>query len=107
MQSCHIYFRDTSIYITPQSEQEGVSMPDNLNTVTKGFLQFVGFKSWNAFAKGALSLGVHRNGEEIEITPYASAYRGAFIPIPDKTVKCQPQAKEVGQKILEQLTLCS
>lgn len=65
-----------------QSSQQGVPMPDDSRAVTKAVLKFAGFKTWNAFAKGALCYDVEYDGMKVHITPQTSSGSGAFILTP-------------------------
>jgi hypothetical protein len=82
---------------TLQFSQSKIPQPDNLETVTKVFLKFTGFKNWRAFSKRASTVFVKYDGAQVEVTPYIADGRGNFEPLLEKVVKCPPNPEAVEE----------
>jgi hypothetical protein len=89
------------------SYREGAADPEPPGAVSPEFLTYLGVKSWNTFARGALHLGVEFDGREVSLTPSARN-RGAFEYLPaEQAVKSPPEPQAVGAAMLAALERCS
>lgn len=68
--------------------------------------RFAGFRSWSAFERNSISLGVSSDGVEVTITPNRRDGRASF-PVMDQQVQCAPQPDAVGAAILRASESCS
>jgi hypothetical protein len=86
--------------------QKGIPAPQDQRAITAPLLQAVGFKTWRAFTKDALYLGVNYDGTKVEIIP-SVASRGGFDYRGDKAATCPPAPNDVGALLIKQRALCS
>jgi len=64
------------------------------------FLQFTGFKSWNALERGARYFTIAAEQEYVRITPSVAGPTGGFLHQPDRDVECVASAGAIGAAVM-------
>jgi hypothetical protein len=91
--------------------QEGVPHPTDWDGFMQKFLKEVGAKSWNKFAKTALSCTIDLEGDELVFLPYKNSgpkENYAFVPIKDRkmTVSFDASDEELGLLLEKAFEAC-
>lgn len=68
------------------------------------FLAFAGFRSRKSFEKGAQHFLISSDDSEIEVTPGVHRQQGGYLHQPERAVRCQAQADQIGSLLLEQIS---
>jgi hypothetical protein len=82
-----------------ESLRSSVTDFDRSSSSADRVLQFVGYKSWNAFERAAIRIEVENDGDTVKLIPTNSAPRGGFLHDPANAVKCGLQAEEIGKAL--------
>jgi hypothetical protein len=81
--------------------QEGVPHPTDWDSFMEKFLKEVGAKSWNKFAKTAITCSIELDEDQLAFLPYrnsGSKDNYAFVPIKDRkmTISFDASDEELG-----------
>lgn len=91
--------------------QEGVPHPTDWGGFMQKFLKEVGAKSWNKFAKSALSCTIDLEGDQLAFLPYRNSGpkdNYAFVPIRDRkmTISFDASDEELGLLLEKTFEAC-
>jgi hypothetical protein len=91
--------------------EEGVPHPTDWDSFVQKFLQEVGAKSWNKFAKTALSCAIELEGDQLVFLPYRNSgpkENYAFVPIRDRkmTISFDASDEELGLLLEKTFDAC-
>jgi hypothetical protein len=91
--------------------QGGIPHPTDWDGFMQKFLKEVGAKSWNKFAKTALSCTIDLEGDELVFLPYKNSgpkENYAFVPIKDRkmTVSVDASDEELGLLLEKAFDAC-
>lgn len=74
----------------------------NLSALERQLLAFAGYRSWRAFQRDVRAgATVAHDGRAVLIIPYESGPQESFVPMDDRTTRCEAEAAILGKRILE------
>lgn len=92
------------------SSVEGIPHPTQWSNLFNPVLELAGVKSWNAFVKGAMLVGIESDTNDITLTPHRTlSPKEGFEPIHDCSVSllADAAASKLGTALSEVFGHCS
>lgn len=88
------------------ASREEVPHPNDLLALEKQLLAFAGYRTWSAFQRDVRAgATVAHDGVLVLIIPYDRGPEESFVPVDDRTTRCEAEAAVLGERILEAMRI--